>query len=856
MSSVAETITLTTSAPKHRHSRSAADASKRPDVFHSASYSLDNSSLTSGTERDTLSSTSSPPKATKASLLPRRQHKRVDSGLVKSPTVPIFHQQNSGGETSDAPGFLPAPLPSSPTVKHFKATTDARSSAPKKAPASHSSYGVATSCGPPPSFSTQRTLSQDRLWKPGVPDKIESGLDAPLLQDPKAAPLMGDPNSASPSSPISDEEQQMDSSADEAAATYSPSKLNEGDLPQSPVTDEQSKGSSNSDPKSEDPKSEDLFLSIAKDSEQHPAQMAHADSRKSRASLPLFPNTRLTLGSREERPRSSRQTQHESQMLSPTNDVLPPHSKRLSLGWQTSAASAHPLDEPRRQRYFSSAAKGVPGTARSTVGRDEVPERPKYFAREATDSTISTTAPSTVWDELDDLKSRIKKLELTGKLPSSSAAAMSSATSERPRTATTNATTMSTSPKHAKASISPTGPAIDGVPSTVHPLLHEALNKARSVVSQEIYQKLAATASDALQLAAMMSGSHQSSSASSLGMTSSPSERQIRRRADSMCRGLTELAITLSTDVRPSTQPVRPQSRETTMIYHNPLNSPFTSRRLSNETDDPRAVAARVQSRIATRRTSAFNNSSRMIHSSPETALHVTPTALLPMPLPSSSRANGSATLLRNRRAYGLADGAPDTVDSSPADRPPSRAMTEVGRAAPRRYSPRDQATFSREYNNTRPMSTAFEDADDMQTSPSVTALASGLVSRRVSGSPATRIATSTPALVTPREGFGRRFGLGSRRDSSVPLSSADNTPENVTVDRGGGSRRTSGLASRIGSTVGSRLRAVRAEKSADAREQHIRQQSAQREIAELQHESEKLQRQQAELEKASAYGE
>ncbi len=36
---------------------------------------------------------------------------------------------------------------------------------------------------------------------------------------------------------------------------------------------------------------------------------------------------------------------------------------------------------------------------------------------EGTESSASTAAPSTVWDELDDLKSRIHRLELTGKIP-------------------------------------------------------------------------------------------------------------------------------------------------------------------------------------------------------------------------------------------------------------------------------------------------------------------------------------------------------------------------------------------------------------------------------------------------------
>jgi hypothetical protein len=656
-------------------------------------------------------------------------------------------------------------------------------------------------------------------------------------------------SSTIPASPPTLGHQHMESESTEDAVKDSPDTLDEVDISESPLTDEQSKGSS-----SEERKSEDLFLNIAKDSEGQ--QVMHNDPRKSRASLPFLSSTRLAMVSREERPQSSKQNRSDAHVLAPGTEVPLHYNKRLSLGWQTSAASAHPLDEPRRQRYFSGAAKASHGVARSTLGRDDISERPRYLAREATESTISTTAPSTVWDELDDLKSRIKKLELTGKLPSSSAAAMSSATGERPRTATTNATTMSTSPKHAKAGISPPDSAIDGVPSTVHPLLHEALNKARSVVSHEVYQKLAATASDALQLAAIMNGGGQPSNMSSTGIVST-SERQVRRRADSMCRGLTELAIALSAEVKPSTPSARPPSRGTIALHQSPLTSNFANRRSSNDPEDQNTVTARVQSRIAARRTSNFNNSSRTTYSSPETAIHVTPTALPQMQPASSSRLNRNSALIRNRQGYGLPDGLADDIDSSPANRPPSRAVTDIGRTVTRRYSPRDQATYSKEYSSQRPMPTAFEDPDDAHTSsPSVTPFTSGLVSRRVSGSPANRVANGIPTPVTPREGFGRRLGIGARRGSSIPVSSAENTPENVTVERGSGPRRSSGLASRIGSTVGSRLRAVRAEKYPNVKDHQNRQQSTQREYVELQQESERLKLQQVEQENVPMYGE
>ncbi len=67
--------------------------------------------------------------------------------------------------------------------------------------------------------------------------------------------------------------------------------------------------------------------------------------------------------------------------------------------------------------------------------------------QEGTESSASTAAPSTVWDELDDIKSRIHRLELTGKIPATSGAAMSRVSDERPPTATTTVTTISTSPK-------------------------------------------------------------------------------------------------------------------------------------------------------------------------------------------------------------------------------------------------------------------------------------------------------------------------------------------------------------------------------------------------------------------------
>ncbi|KAF3038375.1 hypothetical protein E8E12_008833 [Didymella heteroderae] len=64
-----------------------------------------------------------------------------------------------------------------------------------------------------------------------------------------------------------------------------------------------------------------------------------------------------------------------------------------------------------------------------------------------TESHGSTGPAASVWDELDELKNRIKKIELGGgKTPATSNAAVAQASAERPRTANTAATTVSSSP--------------------------------------------------------------------------------------------------------------------------------------------------------------------------------------------------------------------------------------------------------------------------------------------------------------------------------------------------------------------------------------------------------------------------
>jgi hypothetical protein len=474
------------------------------------------------------------------------------------------------------------------------------------------------------------------------------------------------------------------------------------------------------------------------------------------------------------------------------------------------------------------------------VSSTEAQERQRYIEHnptrvEGTDSTMSTTAPSTVWDELDELKSRIRKLELTGKLPSSSAAAMS--TVERPQTATTTVTTMSSSPKHGKASMAPMESAIDGVSATVHPLLHEALRKARPVLSNDIYQKLETTASDALQLASVMGAGLQSGNALATGASSSV-ERQLRRRADSTCRGLTELTIALSAEPRspPLLQPFRPSSREASSTFRQtPPNTSYStdstsrfSRHFSNDPEDARpSMTSRVHSRFETRRASLLHNSitsSPQEYSSPDIAVHTPQSAHShsQMQPTSSNRLNRAASRLRGRRPQAVLDGANDSDnDHSPSVRPVSRARTEVSL---RHRSARDRTSLGREYTSSHPLPSFVRKGDDSpsQRSPSVIA-SSGLPTRRPYATANAKGGSSnlnSPA--TPRDniqpGYRRYVSNGVGRESSPYLGSAEHTPENVTVQRGSasGSRKSLGLTSRlgqVGSFVNGRLRAAKAER-------------------------------------------
>lgn len=313
---------------------------------------------------------------------------------------------------------------------------------------------------------------------------------------------------------------------------------------------------------------------------------------------------------------------------------------------------------------------------------------------DGTESTISTNAPSVILEQLDDLNARIKKLELNGKMPPTSSAAMSSILGERPATATTTMTTMSPSPKRSQmrndspeASTSTVKGPVD---TDIHPLLHSALSKSKDLVSPEVFSALEATASDALTLAAMTSGANSEAGSEPPDNALNGVDRRIRHKANSMCRSLTELCIALSDmkkDAQSTSRKSRPQSRDTanTAEPGKPLAIEQSRSVRATSVEPELRTSSRVMSRLEARRTSqiALNAQVGRRESSPfETSI---PT--LPAPSTTGSR---SSSVLHGQRI-------------SEFESPHSRAMGASEIPQPyHRPSPHERT--SREYTSQHPL--------------------------------------------------------------------------------------------------------------------------------------------------------
>ncbi|KAI7151412.1 hypothetical protein KC352_g28387, partial [Hortaea werneckii] len=257
------------------------------------------------------------------------------------------------------------------------------------------------------------------------------------------------------------------------------------------------------------------------------------------------------------------------------------------------------------------------------------------------ESSAESQGAETVWDELDDLKSRIKKLELTEL----------------------------------------SGPNL----ANVHPLLHSALAKAKSLLQPSLYRMLEATASDSLQLAAMTGSAGPQGtafSAASIINGVTVSDRHVRRKADAMCRNLTDLTLALCDGKHESTV-----AASSPLTAHSAQPSPTirNSRSSIGPGENIQRNSSRPVSRLEARRTSILGISAgQSVSGSPRESTddlsnaseqEGTPTHVRapPQELRRISRSNSRLLGVRSHR-YGET-----SADEDPTVRPPSRAMTDAG---------------------------------------------------------------------------------------------------------------------------------------------------------------------------------
>ena len=504
--------------------------------------------------------------------------------------------------------------------------------------------------------------------------------------------------------------------------------------------------SSGKDMARQDRSDDDLFLELAQDqsdTERAPTRLERAASRLSnpgkRRSVPA--TTTLPSPVERTRPKSSgvvfdrpssrhgnfsSDLQRHADSYRTTRAIAPDDS--MSQSGRSVSGRAQRFSEPpeRSARPFSRLAErmrspDVPSYGRQRPSFGATPPQPhnerqrnsqsvKRDSPEEADSSEpkqsllgsssldSDTAASTVWNELDELKSRIKKLEHTPKLPPTPVAATSNNSSDRPRTATTAPTTIGSSPKHepgqAHEADSVT-PAKQSAPVGVslHPLLHAALAKAKSLLNTNLYRTLEATAADALQLAAMTGSAGPQGtafSAASIINGVTVSDRLVRRKADTMCRNLTDLTLALCEG-----------KHEATSAYSSPVplqsakNSPTIRYARSSlgggGIENLDRMSSRPVSRLEARRTSILGMQphSRSPRGSVDEAsnseLDNTPSH--PRESYRPSRA-GSRLLSARGPKYDDVSGG----DDDPTVRPPSRAMTDIGNL---RTRARDAREFS-----------------------------------------------------------------------------------------------------------------------------------------------------------------
>jgi hypothetical protein len=223
-------------------------------------------------------------------------------------------------------------------------------------------------------------------------------------------------------------------------------------------------------------------------------------------------------------------------------------------------------------------------------------------------------------------------------------------------------------------SISPGESTVNGpVDPSTHPLLRAALEKSKPVVSPQVYRALDTAVSDALALAQMTTPSVATNG--NIGGI----DRRVKRKADSMCRSLTELCLALSEDktltggIDGRRSRMRSPSRDATIRLQREGNIEHQRPQRAMSHDPEETSTSRVLSRLEARRTSmlGMNGSAHSMSTKRDSQVEQPTT-----PAQTTSGINRSSTVLqRGRRVI--------DDDNERTIRPTSRATTELSLARP-----------------------------------------------------------------------------------------------------------------------------------------------------------------------------
>jgi hypothetical protein len=285
---------------------------------------------------------------------------------------------------------------------------------------------------------------------------------------------------------------------------------------------------------------------------------------------------------------------------------------------------------------------------------------------------------------------------------------------------------MSSSPKITKPGISPTDETIGGpAAANIHPLLHQSLARCKQSLPASIYRSLESAASDALEMAVLAgaTGPQSTMLSSASIINGAVTDRQLRRKADNVCRSLTDLCISLcegkldlASGGSQASFAQRPGSRGVGSSLNSPTGISPTiayTRHTSLEPEpnpQSRLTPSRALDRVEARRASLMSitlssNSSPRDSAPPKQLDSAASAVATPSPREVPKPTRTGTSLMRTRwRA------AADDEDEDPAQRPVSRATTDIGTSFRKRVNRLSGGFLNsrgdREYTSQHPLPT------------------------------------------------------------------------------------------------------------------------------------------------------